>query len=65
MNGLELCMFMRGSRIAEGTTIVSVSAAARAPDVALLRQLGVRHFVRKDEQLVDKLERLVQAIEQS
>jgi serine/threonine-protein kinase len=64
MNGLELCMFMRGSRIAEGTTIVSVSAAARATDVALLRQLGVRHFVRKDEHLVEKLEGLVQALQQ-
>lgn len=64
MNGLELCMYMRGSRIAEGTTIVSVSAAARAPDVALLRQLGVSHFLRKDGQLVDNLERLIEAITQ-
>jgi serine/threonine-protein kinase len=59
MNGLELCMYLRGSKLAEATTIVSMSAAARAPDVALLRQLGIRQFVRKDGDLLERLEQIV------
>lgn len=62
MNGLELCMYMRGSKLAQSTTIVSMSAAARAPDVALLRQLGIREFVRKDGDLLERLERIVEGL---
>jgi serine/threonine-protein kinase len=64
MNGLELCMYMRGSKLAQSTTIVSMSAAARAPDVALLRQLGIREFVRKDGDLLERLEHIVESLQE-
>ncbi len=51
MNGVEVCMFLRGTPLAERMTIVSVSAGAQAHDVQLLQQLGITRFVPKDEQL--------------
>jgi CheY-like chemotaxis protein len=62
LNGVELCMTLRGERIAERTTIVCLSAAARAPDVALLRRLGVHHCLRKDGELVEAIERITRAL---
>jgi serine/threonine-protein kinase len=62
MSGVELCMYARGTRMADLTTVVAVSAAARPPDVALLRQLGVRHFLPKNGELVERLDSLVRTL---
>ena len=55
VNGLEVCMYLRGTRLAEGCTIVSVSAGAQEQDVQLLNLLGITRFVRKGPDLVDRL----------
>lgn len=62
MSGIELCMYLRGARIAESSAIVSVSAAAMPQDVALLRQLGIRRFVHKGRDLVDRLEAAIREV---
>ncbi len=62
MNGLELCMYLRGARVADRTRIVSVSAGAQAHDVALLHQLGIRNFIRKGDRLVDQLDGVVREV---
>lgn len=55
MNGIEVCMALRGERLAERTTIISVSAGAQDDDKQLLYQLGIHHFVEKGTQLKDRL----------
>lgn len=52
MNGLELCMYLRGARLARDTSLISISDAAREGDVQLLAQLGIERFVRKGPALV-------------
>jgi eukaryotic-like serine/threonine-protein kinase len=47
MNGIELCMYLRGTRFADATAIVSISAETKDSDQTLLRQLGVTRFVSK------------------
>jgi serine/threonine-protein kinase len=42
MNGLEVCMLLRGMRLGDACMIVSVSGRATRADVELLQQLGVR-----------------------
>jgi CheY-like chemotaxis protein len=51
MNGIELCMYLRGTHFADACTIVSVSAGAQPHDQALLQQLGIRHFLTKGRDL--------------
>jgi serine/threonine-protein kinase len=51
MSGLEVCMALRGTHLCDRTTVVLVSGCAREEDRALLAQLGVRHFLRKDASL--------------
>jgi len=51
MNGIELCMMLRGMHLADQCTIVAVSAGARDADIDLLRQLGITRFVPKGAQL--------------
>lgn len=51
MNGVEVCMHVRGERLAENTTIVAVSAGAQDHDLQLLHQLGIHHFVQKGADL--------------
>lgn len=46
-SGAELVMVLRGMKLARDCMIVSVSAAAQAPDVELLRSLGITRFVTK------------------
>ena len=46
-SGVELCMVLRGMKLARDCMIVSVSAAAQPPDLELLRQLGITRFVPK------------------
>lgn len=59
MNGVELAMYLRGTRAADATTIVAVSANVEPRNVQVLRNLGVRHFVHKGPDLVDTLVPLV------
>lgn len=55
MNGIELAMYLRGTHLADATTIVSVSARAKEDDVALLRLLGITDFVTKGPDLEERL----------
>jgi CheY-like chemotaxis protein len=55
MNGIEVCMALRGERLGERTTIISVSAGAQDDDKQLLYQLGIHHFVEKGTSLKDRL----------
>jgi serine/threonine-protein kinase len=47
MNGVELYMVLRAERLAERTTIVAASAAAKRADVELMYSLGVARFLEK------------------
>jgi serine/threonine-protein kinase len=52
MNGMEVCMYVRGVDVASRCTIVPVSAVAAQPeDLDVLSALGVRHFVTKGTSL--------------
>ncbi|MEM9068265.1 MAG: protein kinase [Myxococcota bacterium] len=51
MNGIEVCMQVRGERIAPACKIVSVSAGAQDHDLQLLHQLGMYHFIQKGADL--------------
>ena len=62
MNGIEVCMYVRGTAFADSVTIVSVSAGAQQHDISLLQQLGIKHFVRKDEELGMKIGALVKEL---
>ncbi|MCB9660830.1 MAG: protein kinase [Sandaracinaceae bacterium] len=55
MNGIEVCMALRGERLGERTTIISVSAGAQDDDRQLLYQLGIHHFVEKGTALKERL----------
>ena len=55
MNGVELCMQLKGEGLAEGSSIISVSAGAAEHDVQLLHQLGIHHFVEKGSNLRERL----------
>jgi serine/threonine-protein kinase len=62
MNGLEVCMFLRGEQIAERCKIVLLSGGAAAEDVALLRQLGVARYLPKSEALYERLVEVVREL---
>ncbi|MEM8608156.1 MAG: serine/threonine-protein kinase [Myxococcota bacterium] len=55
MNGVELCMQLKGEGLAQGSSIISVSAGAAQHDVQLLHQLGIHHFVEKGSNLRERL----------
>lgn len=55
MNGIEVCMYVSGTGLTEGCTIVAVSAGAQEHDVALLSSLGIRYVINKGDALRDKL----------
>jgi serine/threonine-protein kinase len=55
MNGVELCMQLKGEGLAESSSIISVSAGAQEHDVQLLHQLGIHHFVEKGSNLRERL----------
>jgi serine/threonine-protein kinase len=61
-NGLEVCMYMRGTHLADRCTIVPVSGKAQDHDRQLLQQLGVTHFVPKGPSLRQRLAPVVQEI---
>jgi serine/threonine-protein kinase len=55
MNGVELCMRLKGEGLAQHCSIISVSAGAQEHDVQLLHQLGIHHFVEKGSNLRERL----------
>ncbi len=55
MNGVELCMQLKGEGLAQSCSIISVSAGAQEHDVQLLHQLGIHHFVEKGSNLRERL----------
>ena len=55
MNGVELCLYLRGARLASDASLVVVSGHAQRPDVQLLGQLGVSHFIWKGGDYVTKV----------
>lgn len=62
VNGVEVCMYMRGSGIAEDTTIIAVSAGAQDEDRQLLYHLGIREFITKGRDLRSQLTGALQRI---
>lgn len=62
MNGIDVCMQMRGRRIAPNTTVISVSAGAQAHDRELMHQLGIHHFVEKGTGLRDALGKVLREV---
>jgi serine/threonine-protein kinase len=61
INGIEVCMLLRGMQLGDGCAIVSVSGRATRADVELLQQLGVRSF-EKGPGLTSELTQLVQGM---
>jgi eukaryotic-like serine/threonine-protein kinase len=61
MNGIEVCMLLRGMELGDGCLIVSVSGRATRADVELLQQLGVRSL-EKGPTLMTELGALVRSI---
>ncbi len=59
MGGIELFMYLRGERIAAQCNIVAVSVDADPGDVELLYELGVAHFLPKDNALQERLKAFV------
>jgi CheY-like chemotaxis protein len=59
INGIEVCMLLRGMHLGDSCMIVSVSARATRADVELLQQLGVRSL-EKGPSLMGELVTLVQ-----
>jgi len=55
MNGVEVCMHMRGDPRARHVKIIAVSAGAQAHDKELLHQLGIHRFVTKGGDLRESL----------
>ncbi|MFZ1865794.1 MAG: serine/threonine-protein kinase [Polyangiales bacterium] len=55
MNGVEVCMQLKGDGLARSCSIISVSAGAQDHDVQLLHQLGIHHFVEKGSNLRERL----------
>ena len=62
MNGLEVAMYLKGSRLNEGMTVVAVSGSADANDVKVLRELGVSRFVRKGPSMIGQLSYLLHQV---
>jgi CheY-like chemotaxis protein len=60
MNGLELCMYLRGTKLLR-CPIVSVSAAIREADQPILRELGVTDFIEKGPAMLDHLRDVVRS----
>jgi len=62
MNGLELCMDMRGAGLSDDCPIVAVSGSAVDRDVGLLFDIGVTHFVPKDTHFLETIATIVRSI---
>jgi CheY-like chemotaxis protein len=62
MNGIEVCMHLRATRLTERTTIVSVSGTAQSEDLKHLQQLGIVHFVTKAADLQHRMVTLLRTL---
>lgn len=62
MNGVEVCMHVRGERIADDMKIVAVSAGAQEHDLQLLHQLGIYRFIQKGADLKKNLHEVLGAL---
>lgn len=58
-NGVEVCMHLLSLPPSRRPTVVAMSAEARSEDIALLRTLGVRDFVPKDDAFVASMSAIV------
>jgi eukaryotic-like serine/threonine-protein kinase len=61
INGIEVCMMLRGMQLGDSCMIVSVSGRATRADVELLQQLGVQSL-EKGPALMTELVQLVQRL---
>ena len=61
INGIEVCMLLRGMQLGDACMIVSVSGRATRADVELLQQLGVQSL-EKGPALMTELVQLVQRL---
>ena len=64
INGIEVCMLLRGMQLGDACMIVSVSGRATRADVELLQQLGVRSL-EKGPTLMTELVEVVQRMRPS
>jgi len=64
MNGIELCMYLRGTRLAERCSIVSVSGTGGERDLHLLSQLGVTEYIVKGPELTRRIAEAVRRVRQ-
>ncbi len=55
MNGVELCMYLRGTRLLDRCSIVSVSGTGDERDLSLLRQLGVTDYIVKGPEMARRV----------
>jgi serine/threonine protein kinase len=62
VNGIEVCMYVRGMEATERCTIISVSAGAQQEDVQLLQQLGVTRFIPKDAELSKNVQAMLKSL---
>ena len=62
MNGVEVCMHVRGERLADDMKIVAVSAGAQEHDLQLLHQLGIFRFIQKGAELKKNLHEVLKAL---
>lgn len=62
MNGIELCMDMRGAGLTDDCPIVAMSGSALDRDVGLLFDLGVTHFVPKDTHFIESIAAILKSI---
>jgi len=62
MNGVELCMYLRGTALADKSTMVAMASRASERDVEVLRQLGVTHALRKGPSLGRDLVKLLERV---
>lgn len=68
LNGVELCMHLRGTSLSEQTAIIAVSAYADEDTRRLLASLGVSNFVSKrsgSNEVIRELVELVRGIHQA
>jgi CheY-like chemotaxis protein len=54
VNGVEVCMYLRGMKGADRCMVVAVSGRAKAADVALIGQFGAS-FIKKGPTLMNEL----------
>jgi serine/threonine-protein kinase len=62
MNGLEVCMYMRGANLGKGAKVIAVSAGAQDEDRQLLHELGIDRFVQKGPDLKERLSEVLKEV---